>query len=443
MEKHSRKARSARRDPKANSRDSSFTHKAQPVDTVEDGMDSDDCNDNGNDEGRPPMDCTDWCQHPMILRGCVVLGCVTLLNVVLWGTLAVMTIFAHVGQEANVAAVVPEMPGHATQTLAVQPSLPLSTPSSPAVMAAAIWPTTAPAPAEVAPLALPPPSTPPPSTLPPLPTASLPRAQDHLTTYHYDGEGTGPRPTLSERWQDAVPASNLWRAGLLIHQFDNTEADSSASQSTYVHGHPKHEVAPWLPCPVDAWCGKYADRLSATLVSKQLPFTFNNNAGMILAPNLAKVFCSYFNDGGTMAKQCTDASHPACVPGCSNEHTQDPNWCEVAGVDPTDNGAHIYDCAFRPADLETMLKHHQSAPYTYNEVVISTDQWAEKLPDSIEAFFFVAGNDDPMNEPKARQVYAEFHKRYPAAMTKLIQLDIHSSTNAVTIIEEPPTAQRR
>ena len=244
-------------------------------------------------------------------------------------------------------------------------------------------------------------------------------------------------PTLSERWQHAEPSSNLWEAGLLIHQFDNTESDSSASQSTYAHGHPTREVAPWLPCPEDAWCGKYGDRLSATLVSKQLPFLFNTNAGMILAPNLAEMLCSYFNDGGTMAKKCTDTSHPDCVPGCSHEHTQEPNWCTVAGVDPTDSSARLYDCAFRPGDLEVMLRHHQSAPYSYNEVVIGTNKWAEKLPDLIEAFFFVAGTDDPLNEPKARQVYSDFRKRYPAAATKLVQLDVHSSTNAVTIIEEP------
>ena len=100
----------------------------------------------------------------------------------------------------------------------------------------------------------------------------------------------------------AGTASNdLSAAGLLMHQFDY-----------------EFPMTRWQPCTVGGagWC-PYDDRVSGLLVNKQIstsdgrvnlytspsggggPLGNSMPGGVILAPKVAKVLCSYSADGGT------------------------------------------------------------------------------------------------------------------------------------------------
>lgn len=222
---------------------------------------------------------------------------------------------------------------------------------------------------------------------------------------------------LNLRFAGASATNDLADAGVLVHQFDNTEADVTAQQSLNGRGS-AGAAEPWMPCPAEAWCGKFGDRLSASLISPQMPHLFSRHAGYILSPSV-QMSCSYFSDGGTMEKQCREGAPAGCVPGCCRIGSGQPNWCPE--VDPTDSGSPLYDCAFPPSALKAMLRHKLLlGPPTYNEIVVSTARWQESMPNAIEAFFYLGVNDE---QNKAHAVFQRFQKRYPHSRAILVRAD--------------------
>ena len=156
-------------------------------------------------------------------------------------------------------------------------------------------------------------------------------------------------------------------AGVLLHIFDNTEEPGR----------------PWRPCTPPSWCAIYGDRMSTTLVNKQLVHLYGDGnfvSGVILEPRRAQseLLCGYGSDGGSMNKLCNPPGVTEnCIPGCQTG--SQPSWCTNTSV---------YDCAWSPPDLAYMLTLQTGAPYTYNELVIGTQGWLTDPAASIEAFFF-------------------------------------------------------
>ena len=71
--------------------------------------------------------------------------------------------------------------------------------------------------------------------------------------------------------------------------------------------------------------------------------------------------------------------------------------------------------------------------------MINTDRWQEKLPGSIEAFFWVAGVDgEELGEEKARKVHADFLRRYPRATVQLVKMDIAGHPDRPITVVDPP-----
>ena len=248
---------------------------------------------------------------------------------------------------------------------------------------------------------------------------------------------------LNARFARATASNNLADAGILLHQFDNTEADMTAKQSllSVFKGKMTPEAAadlaePWMPCPWSAWCASFGDRLSASLISEQMPYMFSGHAGYIFSPAV-NISCSYCSDGGTMAKMCNQerAAPTECVPGCGAIGTSETNWCDTT-QDVTSLGADLWDCAFRPADLGYMLQRKQViGSNTYNELVINTAHWQANLPGIIDAFFFLKNDDE--GESKARSVHKRFHARYPDAHAILIQVESAGSGGAAKMPPAP------
>ena len=201
-------------------------------------------------------------------------------------------------------------------------------------------------------------------------------------------------------------------AGVLVHQFDGTEADE-----------------PWLPCPPTKWCGDIGDRLSASLINKRLPYLFKEGgAGIVLAPPATRIRCSYFGDGGTMPRRCTNPPATGCVPGCCSVEGY-PDWCEDVRLE----SQAVYGCAFKPTDLDAMLRHHElrangGSGQGYNEVIIDPTVWTETNV-GVEAFYFVynpaentaakkpgSGGNNAAFEEQARQAHLAFHAKYGSTM---------------------------
>lgn len=152
---------------------------------------------------------------------------------------------------------------------------------------------------------------PPPSIRPPPPPPPLPSPE-------YVGE-------LNQQFAVGRSSKALRDCGVLVHQIDPIDtgrvADVVAAQQ------PQSNPRPWAPCPrvEGSWCAKYGDRLSASLINRQVPFTFSpKNPGFVISPARAKLLCSFPGDGGTMSKTCREDpertggkwTRTDCVPGC-------------------------------------------------------------------------------------------------------------------------------
>ena len=219
---------------------------------------------------------------------------------------------------------------------------------------------------------------------------------------------------LNNVWTHGEPSSELQRAGVLVHVLDNTEANGE----------------PWLPCRQQDWCGQFGDRISASLINAVQPTLFSQStAGLILSPH-TPIHCSYPADGGTMPKVCGDGAPEGCVPGCSSQDgTGQPAWCSHDDAWQMSGPANIWNCAFRPEDLEAMLRHHRNERRDqYNEIVVGTESWKDSLPNIVMAIFWLRSpylTADQLwgGEQQARGVHSAFRERYPGASVPLVSLD--------------------
>ena len=240
--------------------------------------------------------------------------------------------------------------------------------------------------------------------------------------------------SLNARFVQGQPSSNASQAGVLIRMFDRDDTESDE---------------PWLPCRAPRWCASLGNRMITSLVSMRLPHVSKEGSlGMVLSAAHSRIRCSFFADFGTMRRVCAADSPPGCEPGCCDSYGR-PNWCG----DPASEGKEIYGCAFRPSDLNAMLRHHQlQAKPVANNVVIDPTSWVldshTTAPVAIEAFFFIrdpeaeaehafresfrpspgrslASKTPRDGEAKAREIHARFLRRYPSTPVPLLRLELN------------------
>jgi hypothetical protein len=126
----------------------------------------------------------------------------------------------------------------------------------------------------------------------------------------------------------------------------------------------------WNPCPKDWWCGKYADRLSASMVTPRIRSYFwaamgetsitKAMGGFVLdsrslQPANSSVLCSWGADAGTLGMLCEPsgvAPDHSCIPGCRSGFQ-----CGTQ--------ANLGDyCWWPPHQLKNMLELHEARPRT-------------------------------------------------------------------------------
>lgn len=239
---------------------------------------------------------------------------------------------------------------------------------------------------------------------------------------------------INARFAAGKPSNNLTAAGVLVHQFDDTEGGDDAMDEK------------WLPCPATCyghkcWCASYRDRFSASIINARTPrvpqlppndliLFSKRSGGIVFAPN-SPIFCSYPADGDTEARVCDPIGKSAnCVPGCFTEERNGHScWCdEIAPRWSCPNGtapnASESACAWRPNQTATMLqKQHLSNGY--NEVIIDAESYAAALPGSLEAIFFLASDEChtfDKCERFARTTYEALLAKYPKVTSKQLPL---------------------
>ena len=201
------------------------------------------------------------------------------------------------------------------------------------------------------------------------------------------------------------------------------ERDGKLPDGALQYGFSYH---PWLPCPVNQWCGKQNDRVSASLINKQYveiagkSIMFTDGPGYVLNPEVTEIFCSFIGDGGTMAET---ENH-----GCSSRR-----WCDPTAPVGATQSVNAHQCPWHPKDFKRFMNAYLAEAYGHNELLVSTAGWEAKLPDLIQAIVWAANGPNglgaPQGEQQARAVHKGFMRMYPDATTALLKLDILGSLN--------------
>mmetsp|Transcript_36873 Transcript_36873/g.61063 ORF Transcript_36873/g.61063 Transcript_36873/m.61063 type:complete len:441 (+) Transcript_36873:21-1343(+) len=272
----------------------------------------------------------------------------------------------------------------------------------------------------------------PPALVPPKPQPPQPNCPHPSPSPTVPPTPPSPHPavllaaSLGERFAAGKPTPDLERAGILIHQLDGMGSSDSS----------------WLPCP-EPWC---ADRLSATLINKQVPYLYSSTArGIVINSTRVSVLCSFSFDGGTDQRICSPpGSSPMCLPGCYRQKNSGAgdDWCDFRKT---------YDlgfCAWHPEWLQGMMRQQLvglvaregltacgKPQCLYNEVVLDGQAWLAQLPEAVEAFFVPTGAP-PSEERAARDARRAFLSRFhvSASNVPMMRLNV-ASQNAEQIFQ--------
>ena len=126
--------------------------------------------------------------------------------------------------------------------------------------------------------------------------------------------------------------------------------------------------------------------------------------------------------------------HPDPEHGCS---ARARGWCNP------NRTSNEHQCPWKPADLGHMLAEFETKPFGYNEVLVSTVDYAAKMPELIEAFIWVQGvtigrrarSLASSDKAAARAVHAGFLRAYPHAQPRLFKLDLSADRLEAPFIE--------
>ena len=218
------------------------------------------------------------------------------------------------------------------------------------------------------------PSRPPPPS--PVPASPPPSPQQPIAPALGD---------LIARFRDAVPSSDLAKAGILIHSFDHTE-----SLALPWRGCPNHQGVP----EVDGNdCILFGDRFSASIIFQGRTALFGGSGGIIFRPRFNRIRCSYAGDGGSRSGDgCGDNF-------CPSDRGAVDGWCDGA--------------PHRPRDLENMLRWWGQHGTSYNEVIVDAAYMDARLPQSIEAFLSDAGGQTASVHRQFLDYYGVNAEDYP------------------------------
>lgn len=216
---------------------------------------------------------------------------------------------------------------------------------------------------------------------------------------------------LNARFRDGRPSSKLEEAGVLVRQFDTLD-DSDK---------------PWLPCPQDGpnnWCRSFADRWATSIINAGARSLYygHNKGGLVIAPSV-DLFCAYPEDGNSMdgSKVCSPLGGDgvSCIPGCYPQGKTCPEM------------GHTWSCSFPPSHLREALQAQQDRAdfkARNNEIVVDLRSVLEQLPDSIQGFFAMGGDD--LLARDARDKFLDEYGLAEADGPPLLRLDLDNGDDS-------------
>ena len=197
---------------------------------------------------------------------------------------------------------------------------------------------------------------------------------------------------LNKWYEDGKASNNVSKAGLLVHQHDNTEKGWGADAMLYKPG------------------GK--PFFATTIINHQLKGLYNTECGMIVLPSASKLLCSYYADmlswdagcernGLNAANGWHTAQQPSTPRGTPYPPESFKDMMEMSRElqegkgRPPAGGEQGYN-AVAASLARQGLGEPGGAEFWlggYNEVLLSRIFYESGLPWSVAAIFFVAGGE--------------------------------------------------
>jgi len=161
-----------------------------------------------------------------------------------------------------------------------------------------------------------------------------------------------------------------------------------------------------MPCSPSAWCRSLSDRISGSLINTKLRGLYNpaEGGGFVVAVPQNRVLCSWARDAGSVRMVCEPPGvSTTCIPGCMGDGAvSEAAWCSLSGSGTP--------CPWRPEQLSLMAMQLEDATargvdVSYNEVVVDAGNWVAHLPHSIEAVYYLVGEDDKATATNSNHAY--------------------------------------
>jgi len=185
---------------------------------------------------------------------------------------------------------------------------------------------------------------------------------------------------IIHRYKNGEPSDALGNAGLLVHMIEAGRLYQS-------------EGEPWESgCSKGSWCGGI-DHESCSLINHRHNGLFNHGVGLILSPG-TRILCAFNWDNGLQG-----------IPlgGCGRAQCRPDMW---------------WDCSWPSNELKAFMTSHEQhglgRSRNYNEVVVTSKDWNDNLPEMIDAIVF---GSDYGAKGAAQMVHRRFLKRFGGSVS--------------------------
>ena len=198
----------------------------------------------------------------------------------------------------------------------------------------------------------------------------------------------------------------------------------------------------WLPCPENAWCANFRDRLATSIINakKRALYFGEGKGGIIFDPMHVRIHCAYPGDGSSQDKLCSpigggpgssmklfgtdvDLNGGECVPGCYPDGMQ----CGQTGA------GELGSCSYPSERLCESMRTAEGgfAQGTNNEIILDTirshfgNAQHGEPPPAIAGFFITGTGDDVVRE--ARKAFLRTYRleEQGASAAPLVRLSLH------------------
>jgi hypothetical protein len=256
--------------------------------------------------------------------------------------------------------------------------------------------------------------------------AAAQQSQQSLTPASADANSAVPMTVhrLNQLFDAGHPSNNVSRAGLVVHQHDNTEG---------------WDTGIYMP-QVDSG---FAERWSTSVVNRRIPGTYNDECGIVIDPSAVQVLCSYYHDMVSWSTGCASVNMRMDSPPSKSRETPYPPDQLKDMLEMSSEIQQRRD----PAQTKELWQRGNGEPNTgdasfwqgkYNEVVIDGKHYSASLPSAVVAVFYVEGGD-PDGPACAERTRSDIMEKYGVEEEQLPIVVYARSANSTHAFHSPPS----